>query len=381
MQINLEGQPLCEGAKTGIGWYIYNLVSNLLRTDTENEYHIHLFDFLKRNRSTQVVNALFTGSLNTFMDVCSYFPYSLYSNYNRIFGGIPYNFLTGSSRGVYHFFQFVIPRSIKGPVINTVYDMVLKIYPETMEHSNYEKLNRELTRSCKQADLILTISENSKKEIAEFMDITKEKIQIAYPAVDHSIFYPRENIATIKDKYGITGEYLLYLGTLEPRKNITMLIDAFHIIAQKNRDITLVIAGKKGWQYEDIFSKVTSLKLESRICFTGYVGVEDIPALYSGAVAFIFPSLYEGFGMPPLEAMACGTPVIVSNTSSLPEVVGDAGILVNPKEPENLAFEMNRLLNDTKLRQELSQKGLLRSQAFSWEDSAKKVIDIYKSLA
>lgn len=381
MQISYESQGLCENSKTGIGWYSYNLTKSIFTVYSSNKYEFLIFDFLNRNNSRLRIEDLFCKNVHIPIKVCSSIPYSIYSKYLELFALIPYNSIINSKADIYHFFNYIIPRNIKGKVVNTVYDMVYKLHPETMEKGNLQKLHKNLQRSCRDSDVILTISQNSKQEISDFMNVTPNKIEIAYPAVDRDIFKPEKNTDLVQMKYKIPGEYLLYLGTLEPRKNITSLIKAFKIISEKNKDIFLVIAGKKGWMYEEIFKLVDDLHLNGKVIFTGYVEDKDIPFLYSSAVAFIFPSLYEGFGMPPLEAMACGTPVIVSNTSSLPEVVGDAGIFVDPLNIENIAFEMDRLLNDNSLQQEYSKRGLQRSKIFSWEDSAKKVIDVYQSLA
>lgn len=158
------------------------------------------------------------------------------------------------------------------------------------------------------------------------------------------------------------------------------LLRAFKILTERYPDLNLVIAGQKGWKYEEIFLVIEELKINDKVIFLGYVAEEDIPVLYSSAIGFVFPSLYEGFGMPPLEAMACGTPVIVSNTSSLPEVVGDAGIMVSPLDVEHIAYEMERLLNDQSLRKQKSDQGLTQSQKFSWEESARKVVNLYNIL-
>lgn len=297
-----------------------------------------------------------------------------------LFKILPYNWFFNSKADIYHFFNFIIPPNIKGKIVNTVYDMVFIRYPETMSKITHKIHQEHLKRSCNDADIILTISQNTKNEIMEFVKIDSDKIQIAYPAVDHSVFFQNKDYKLIKEKYNIKTDYILYFGTLEPRKNITSIIKAFKIVSEKNKDISLVLAGRKGWMYDEIFALAEEFKLEDKIIFTGYVPEEDASAIYSCASAFIFPSLYEGFGIPPLEAMACGTPVIASNTSALPEVVGNAGILVNPLDIENIAFEMDRLINDDKLKKEYSEKGLTQAKRFSWEESAKKALEIYREL-
>lgn len=383
MRILFEGQPLCSNFKTGIGIYAYNIIKRVIDIYKEGLFEISVFDFfsIKGNRSK--ILQIFDGTQNLSIKAFNFLPYTVYSGYQDLFRIFPYNYLFNTKADVSHFFNFFIPNNIKSKTIVTVYDMVYKFYPETMNKKNYKILDKNLQRSCRDADLILTISENSRKEIVEFMDVPHDKIRIVYPAADIDIFYSREETHTkniLKNKYNLDSDYILYLGALEPRKNITTLINAFKIVSERNRYINLVISGPRGWLYEDIFKLVKDLNIEDRVIFTGYVAEEDKPAIYAGALAFVFPSFYEGFGIPPLEAMACGTPVIVSNTSSLPEVVGDAGILINPMDIESLAFEIDRLINDQALRKNYIEKGLERAENFSWDDSAKKVVDIYRSL-
>ena len=213
---------------------------------------------------------------------------------------IHYGAFSGRCRYI-PFLQLWLPY-VKVKVVITVYDMVFKLFPETMERSNYKKLDRNLKQSCKRADRIITISENSKREIQEYLDVDSSKIDIIYPAVDHGVYTrkDRSGIDKILAKYSIPEDYFLYLGTLEPRKNIETIIESFKIFKDRyNSDHTLVIAGKKGWMYDKIFSMVDRYNLEGDVVFPGYVAEEDKPYLYSGARAFIFPSLYEGFGMPP----------------------------------------------------------------------------------
>ncbi len=381
MKIAFEGQPFLDSFKTGIGWYEYNMIKNITRIDSESQFEITVFDFLNSYNSDEKLLNLFDHRENTNVSKCIYMHYGIYIRSQNLFKWIPYNYLFNSKADIYHFFNFIIPPRIKGKVVNTVHDMVYFRYPETMSKANYNIQRKNLNRWCQDADIILTVSQNSKNEISEFMNVPLDKIEIAYPAVDRNVFSPKKDYKLIEEKYNITSGYILYFGTLEPRKNITTIIRAFKIISEKNKDIKLVLAGRKGWLYDEIFALVQELRLEDRIIFTGYVPEEDAPVLYSCAEAFVFPSLYEGFGIPPLEAMACGTPVIVSKTASLPEVVGDAGILVDPHDIENLAFEMERLINDSALRKRCSEKGLVQADKFSWEDSARKVIEIYKSLA
>lgn len=179
----------------------------------------------------------------------------------------------------------------------------------------------------------------------------------------------------------IEGEYFLYLGTIEPRKNLERLIEAYHIFTQKVKDAPkLVLAGGKGWLYDSIFAKVTELKLDKQVIFTKYVPSEDMNPLMCGALAFVFPSVYEGFGMPPLEAMACGVPVLSSDAASLPEVTGDCAVICDAYSAESISDGLFRLYSDENLRKELSVKGLERAKGFTWERSAEILYNVYREL-
>jgi glycosyltransferase involved in cell wall biosynthesis len=239
------------------------------------------------------------------------------------------------------------------------------------------------------ATRLLAISKATKDDLVRIYGVPPERVAVTYLAADES-YSPVEDLAQIaaaKARHGIAGEYLLFVGTLQPRKNLVRLVQAFAEATGPGRNaqgqsglpnLQLVVAGKKGWWYSELFSVVKALGLGSRVVFPGYVAASDLPALYSGSTAFVFPSLYEGFGMPALEAMACGTPVLASNVSSLPEVVGDAGILVDPTDTGALAAAMRRLVDDSALRAELRQRGLARASRFSWERCAHETLAVFR---
>ena len=218
--------------------------------------------------------------------------------------------------------------------------------------------------NARSATQIIADSQATKRDLVEILAVRPEKIHVVYLGVEER-FRPLQDaaqIAAVKAAYAIPGPYVLYVGTLQPRKNLVRLVQAFARVAQAldtgyegmtpysaadpQRRLSLVLAGGKGWWYEDIFRTVQELDLADRVIFTGYVKDDDLPALYSGAELFVLPSLYEGFGLPVLEAMACGAPVVASNVSSLPEIAGDAGLLANPTDPADLARAMIRVLMD-----------------------------------
>lgn len=379
MIIAFEGQTIAKSNMTGIGCYALNIIKNVIALGFDNSYRINIFDFLGRNNSAGNI-AKAVSIANIEIRECNLLPYGLYARYHSIFGKLPYESYFGRKPDISHFFNFVIPEKIKSRTITTVHDMVFMRYPETMNRVNYEILRKHLARSCKEADAIVTVSENSRREIAEFMKVPIDKIYVTYNAVDKSVYYPQKDRERLKKKYGIDAPYILYLGTLEPRKNVPVLIKAFSAVSEKFSGLKLVLAGSKGWKSENVYRLVNELGLEKNVIFTGYVDEEDKPALYSCAEIFVFLSLYEGFGIPPLEAMACGTPVICSNTSSLPEVVGDAGVLVDPANEEQIIYEIERLMYDSTVKEALSGKGVIQAGKFDWKDAASTILSIYRSL-
>lgn len=377
MKLGLELQP-CLKNKSGIGIYTYELTKRLQQYK-EIELNGHIFNFLNRNDISKDLDGI-----DIEKNICSLFPYGVY---RRIWHYIPikYNWLCRDNADIYHFFNFIVPPRIKGKVITTIHDMTYELYPETMDKRNLKRIKSDIQYSVDRSDKIITVSESSKNDIIKFLNVDESKIEIVYNGVDYEKFnkYYTEDIKLIvRNKYNLPQNYILYMGTLEPRKNIDSIIEAFALIKkQKDFDnIKLVIAGKKGWLFEDIFNLVDKLNLKDHVIFTDYVDETDKPIIYNMAKLFVFPSLYEGFGIPVLEAMASSVPVIASNVSSLPEVAGNAAILVNPKDIEGIAKNIIKILSDDDLKNELVRKGHIQAQKFTWEGSAEKLYNIYKEI-
>lgn len=260
-----------------------------------------------------------------------------------------------------------------------VYDISYEIYPELVEPKNQVFLSRQVKKSVDRADIIATISESSKKDISDFYSLTKKPIKVFYPAVDRNIFFHKSqnDIEKVKKKYNIRDNYILFVGNIEPRKNLNNLLLAYEKLPHETQTKhPLLIVGAKGWRDEEIFNVVTRIQRESgSIQFPNqYVIDEDLPAIYSGAKLFIYPSIYEGFGIPPIEAMACGVPVISADNSSLPEVVGDAALLVDALSIEDISSNIARLLGDSHLQKQLITQGYRQVAKFSWDESAKKLL-------
>lgn len=246
------------------------------------------------------------------------------------------------------------------------------------------QLKRWTPLSIKKAKHVLTISEFSKSEIMNLYQTPAEKITVVYPGFDRLIYHskiPKTKQRQVRKKYGISGKYLLYVGTLQPRKNLGKLIEAFAKL--KNKQVKLVIGGKKGWLYDQIFEQTHELALENRVLFLGFVPNEDLPGLIKGSQAYVLPSLYEGFGMPPVEAQAVGVPVVISRTSSLPEVVGESGIYIeDPNSVNSIKEALEKVLSLKKSEREaIVEAGKENTRRFDWDASAAKLLAILKQVA
>ena len=297
---------------------------------------------------------------------------------------LPYRWFFGGDSQITQFFNYVIPPGVRGKKVTIIHDMSHLACPQYVRVKTKRWLDLTLRRSCERADAIITVSEFSKSEIIKYMGVEPERITVMPSAVDRKQYradYPAGQIEAVKKKYGITGDYFLYLGTIEPRKNIQRVIEAYAKLAEEDDGAPpLILAGGRGWLCEPIYKSAAEANRPDRIRFIGYVPQEDAPLLMAGAKVFLFPSLYEGFGTPIIEAMACGVPVISSNVASMPEVVGDAGILVDPYSVDSIRNAMERLSNDADLREELRNRGLERVKRFRWETSAAILLDMYRKL-
>ena len=276
---------------------------------------------------------------------------------------------------------FDAPRRKPCPVVLTVHDLIGMLFPKNLPPVSRFYWSRWLPLSVHWADRVVTDSEHTRRDIVRLLGVPAERIAVIPLGVDAAFrrVTDAEALATVRERYELPVAFILYVGTLEPRKGLDTLVDAYAALAD-TLPHDLVIAGKRGWYTEALFTQVRHLGLEHRVRFTDYVADADLPALYSRATAFAFPSRYEGFGLPPLEAMACGTPVVSSDAASLPEAVGDAGLLVPPDDPIALAVALRRLLEHADLRARLSAAGLVQAQRFTWEETARKTLAVYQEL-
>lgn len=378
MRIAFDAQFLYDPMKTGIGKSAEYLLRNL---SLKNEYFLNVSDVRKHDLQSEVLESLVSKGFNKAE--CPWYLNSIASKMAN-WVDVPYSFLFPIPVDATVFFNFIVPRGVKGKVITIIHDMTYKTFPETVEEVTRRNLDRNMDYVIKRADCILSVSEFSRQELIHYFPNAETKSEVISWGVDTNLFHPHYSLHDenkIKKKYQINSAYILYVGTLEPRKNIIRLIEAYAKLYRKEENLPkLVISGKKGWMYEGIFEIVRRERLEEKVIFTGYIEDADMPVLMSGAEFFVFLSLYEGFGLPPLEAMACGTPVLVSNVASLPEVIGKAGILVDPYDTDEIANSMEKLVWDENKRMALKVVGLERVKTYSWEKAARKMEDIFMTL-
>lgn len=371
MRIGFDIRCLMEKNYSGISEYTYNLLQHLLKIDHENQYilfynsskqpNVPEFNFPNVSfKEYKYPNKLFNLSLR-FLKI---------AEIDKMIGGVD---------------VFIVPNflflnlSKHCRKILIVHDLSFEIYPEFFTFK--KRLWHDLIgpkQLCEQADTVVAISENTKNDIIKIFEINPEKIKVIYPGVAEKFFEPitDEQKNYVKEKYNLPGKYIFYLGNLEPRKNVETLLKAFEKLQDKN--IHLVLAGSKAWKYKNINTLYNNSTAKNRINFLGYVSAEDKPALYSLAQAFIYPSIYEGFGLPPLEAAACGTPVISSFNSSIVEAVGDSGLLIDPNNYNELAQVIDSLLADQKLKATLSQKGRRNAENFKWDKTSTQILNLFK---
>lgn len=285
-----------------------------------------------------------------------------------------------------HALAFVAPLAWRGRTVVTVFDLSFLLFPERFRVYNRLYLSLFTCLSAQRADRVIVISESTKRDAVRLLGLDPQRVSVVYCGVDAMYRpLPADVVAEYRRRKGLPERFVLFVGTLEPRKNIVGLIEAYRLLAADwprgaGELPALVIAGAKGWYYQDVYQTVERAGLMDRVFFPGYVPADELPYLYNAATLFVYPSLYEGFGLPPLEAMACGTPVVTSDRSSLPEVVGDAGVLVNPDEPAAIAQALRVLLVDEEMRRALAEKGRRRAASFSWRRAAQETTAVYRQV-
>lgn len=373
MKIGIDARCLCEEKYSGISEYTHNLVKHLLKIDSQNEYFL-FYNSAKASRIPEFNEPNVTHKAfkypNKFFNLAIRF--FKIASLDKMLGGVDV-FITPT-------FLFThLSNDCKKLLI--IHDLSFELYPEffTAKRRLWHTLINP-KEIAKKSDKIIAISQNTKNDVMKIYGVAADKIKVIYNGINELYFKPVEENrkSEVKNKYSLPENYIFYLGNLEPRKNIESLLLAFEKI--QDESIELVIAGSQAWKYEKIYKIWQNSPVKDRIKFLGYVDEADKPVLYTLAKIFVYPSIYEGFGLPPLEAMACGTPVISSFTSSLVESVSDAGLLIDPNNYNELAQTIDKLLQDENLLTQFREKGLVHAQKFNWENASQEILKTIQSL-
>jgi glycosyltransferase involved in cell wall biosynthesis len=355
----------------GIGTYIRNLLRHLARIDHDTEYIL-----LCRDADMGVPRQLGEN----FRAVRE--PSPNYSIREQVH--IPY-LLVRERPDVYHAPHYVLPPAVPCRSVVTIHDTIHLMFPQYLPNRGAYAYARSLMwAAAKRSDRILTVSESSKRDIIHYFNVDPEKIVVVYNALDErfSVEPTAEEIARVRERFQLDHGFVLYVGNIKPHKNLVRLIEAFDGLRREGfEELKLLIIGDEISKWPALRRAVHRLKLHKHVRFLGFQSDETLASLYRLAAVFVFPSLYEGFGLPPLEAMASGTPVVTSNVSSLPEVAGDAAVLVNPYDAIDIKDGIKRVLTDPELREDLRRKGLQRAREFSWERSVARTREIYVEAA
>jgi len=373
MLIAVDGYEASADNRVGVGRFEVELLKGLYSVDEKNSYRIYTPRAPKPDLPR----------------TSKHWKYRI-ASFNRLWSQAALPFYTMIDRpkpDVFFSPVHYAPRFITIPLVLGIMDLSFLFFPDMFRSRDLFKLKQWTMYSVKKAKRIIAISQSTKNDILKKYHISPDKVTVIYPGnYELRIKKLKTTYSKIAQKYGIVGDYILYVGTLQPRKNIVRLIEAFHLVSKRQtangkRLLQLVIVGKKGWLYDTIFAKVKDLGIEDRVIFTGFVPDEELPVLYAHATCFCLVSLYEGFGFPVLEAMKEGTPVVASNVSSLPELVADAGILVNPEDVTDIAHGIIDVLKmKDEDRMKLITRGKKQAAKFTWGKTARETLNVLEEV-
>jgi glycosyltransferase involved in cell wall biosynthesis len=367
MNIAIDIRSTLKNTRTGIGQYTYNLVKNLSFIDNKNQYSLYakkrLFSLGKKLPNISASNFIFRiDRFNRGLD--------------RTLGKVD----------IFHTPSMDLLDITDAKIIVTVHDLIFKTYPQGHSKDALKNTERHLLHVLDKADRIICYSQNTVNDLKRFYNVEDKKIKLIYVGIDKKLFYVMDDKELKKAKtnlrrFGIDGRFILFVGTIEPRKNIDNLIFAFNNLKKKNNIAhKLVIIGMRGWLYEKTFELYNRSIFKNDIVFLGYQPNSSLKNFYNLADVFVYPSYYEGFGFPILEAFSCGTAVVTSNISSCKEIGQDAALLINPNDIDELSEAIFNIINDTKLKRDLKIKGLEKAKQFCWNDTAKKTLEVYKEV-
>ena len=364
----------------GIGRFVRSLIRALADLDRDSQY---LLLYAAPDRPDGI-DGLFPDGKNFSRRRLRLSQRYLDIIWHRLRLPLPVNLVTGPV-DLFHSPDFVLPPVRRARTLLTVHDLAFLLHPECADAGLREYLDQAVPRSVRRADFVVADSENTRNDVICLLGADPQRVEVVPGGVDPS-FAPVEDearLAALRERFGVgDAPFILAFGVIEPRKNLRLLFDAYRLLRdRRNLPHCLVVAGGRGWLWEDTIEHAERSPYRGDIRFVGFIPEADLATMYSAASVFAFPSLYEGFGLPPLEAMACGTPVVVSKTSSLPEVIGDAGLQIDPHDADALAAALELLILDEPLRADLRRRGLERAATFTWQAAATKLLTVYRRLA
>lgn len=367
VRIGIDGTPLL-GPRSGVGFYTGRLLAAMLACNSEWDY------LLYSNRPLGALEPELSGARQIISRLPSkrlvWMQFLLPAQIRR------------SQPDLCHFPNAMAPIWQPKPFILTIHDASLFLFSHYHPRTRLMSIRLTLPFLARRAAAIICVSHHARTELTRILNLDPERVHVVYEAAP-ATFQPVTDphcLEGLRRKYRLPERFLLHVGTLEPRKNLPRLIRALYEIRRRGCDIKLVLVGARGWQLDSFDEEIERLSLQDAVHFTGYVPSTDLPGLFSLATLFVFPSLYEGFGLPPIEAMACGTPVLTSNRGSLPEICGDAAYLVDPEDEQALADGLFALLSDADWRTELARCGLAHARTFSWERAASETVAVYREV-
>jgi glycosyltransferase involved in cell wall biosynthesis len=365
MHIAINCRSFLSRSYTGIGRYAYNLINSLTKIDAKNQYSLYVQrGFWHTNRRVPRFNA------KNFKVKIDFFKKGI----DRTIGDFD----------LYHSPSMDLINIKKAKVVVTVHDLVYKAYPEGHTQETIRLTEEHFQSFIPRATKIICCSKNTVNDLKKYFNVEDRRIRLVYQGVDKDVFYPLSAQArqAVKAKFiqrGVSEPYILFVGTIEPRKNLMNLMEAFRLLKESKKfSGKLVVVGMLGWKSEGLVERIQKMNLVQDVIFLGFVSNDELRELYNLAEIFAFPSCYEGFGYPILEAFSCGAAVVTSNTASCPEIAQDAAVLVNPHDPQSIAQALTKVIQDPVFKSSLQQKGLARCQDFSYEKTASETLQVYE---